>query len=490
HDYLMGAVQTTRGCPFDCEFCDVIHLFGRQPRHKAIDSVLAEVAALEKLGMRMVFFCDDNFIGRPKYAKDLLKALIPLNNSFDRPIGFTTQLTINVADDEEMLELLADANFHWVLIGLESPREACLREANKPQNVRMNLIEAVRRVHSYGVLVKGNMIVGFDHDDQDIFREIYDFLLECGIVNTGLSLLKAYPGTPLLARMQRDGRLIEVGDDIYSDVTRSVTNIIPKQMSRVELFEGYKWLFEKLRSWDYFEACANTMIDSVQRAPNVPRKGTPDPEKVQVVRKALDDAEPDVKRTVKGVLQKVWRKAPFLMERMVSTTFRFGGVALASRRALEALQERIDVEASDSFKPEIIHTSPPIPAGFKEALQWKAFPTSYELLTKGLKDTADLPEGLIRVWKSFLIRWHASFESFEDFHFEHLRELCDRTIEEANTGQFERSHVLADTDGLSGVQLRRLANEVLVSVEQDLRGVEVNVDLVPVTIHTQGPNGH
>lgn len=482
-DYLMGAVQTTRGCPFDCEFCDVIHLFGRQPRHKSIDNVLAEVSTLNDQGMRMVFFCDDNFIGRPKYAKELLKALIPLNNSFDRPMGYTTQLTINVADDDEMLELLADANFHWVLIGIESPREACLREANKPQNVRINLVEAVKKVQSYGVLVKGNMIVGFDHDDKDIFQEIYDFLLECGIVNTGLSLLKAYPGTPLLARMQRDGRLVELGDDIYSDVTRSITNIVPKQMTRVELFEGYKWLFEKMRSWEYFGACAKTMLKTVKRKPKVPRKAPPDPEKVKAVRKAIDGLEPDVKKIVKKVLRQTWFRAPYMMERVVTTTFRFGGVAIASQRALDALQERIDIESAEGFEMEIIRTAPPIPVGFKETMQGEAFDLTYRLLGEGLDDRADLPAGLIRVWKAFLIRWGTTFEAFEDFHFEHLRELCERTAEEGNEGQFAASRVRAETDGLSGVLLRRLAGEVLVSVEQDLRGLNVEPELVTVPLN-------
>ena len=481
-NYLMGAVQTTRGCPFDCDFCDVIHLFGRQPRHKAVATVLAEVAALERLGVGKVFFCDDNFIGRPKYAKELLRELIPLNNSFERPMGFSTQLTVNIADDDELLELVADANFDWVLVGIESPREASLREANKPQNYKTDLVADIRKIQSYGIPVKGNMIVGFDHDDVLIFDETYDFVQKAGLLYVTVSMLKGFPGTPLLTRLQREGRIIETRDDIYSDTARPITNIIPKQMTRLQLFEGYAALLQRLASWDRFVACAKEFVGNVKRPPNVPRKTPPDWEKLEGLRGAVAQLDEETRTAVMEVVQAVFQKAPFMMEKMIGFLFRQGANREMLPRLLEALHERIAVESAPQYRPEIVRNLPSIPTGFKEAVQWEAFPKTYHLLREGLREKRLVTEGLIRVWKDFLIRWAPVFEGFEDFHHEHLRELCERAIEQGNAGQFTNAIVNAETDGLTGVQLRRLAGEVLVSVEQDLRGISGTSEIIPLSI--------
>ena len=465
-DYFWGAIQTTRGCPFDCEFCDVIHLFGRQPRHKPIETVLQEIRDLQALGMRMIFFCDDNFIGRPKYAKELLRQVIDLNRSFERPISFTTQLTVNVAEDLELLELLADANFHWVLIGIESPREASLREANKPQNYRVDLAAAIRTIQSYGILVKGNMIVGFDHDDTKIFDETYDFLNACNVLNATVSILKAYPGTPLLARLQREGRIVETEDDV--DHTRAITNIIPKQMTRVQLFEGYKHLVERINSWDRIGQCAKGLLHGMRRAPNVPRV-PPDPARSGLIQRGLQTLDDHARIVVLDTVQAIQKSAPVMLERMVSTLVRFAGSKESHSVLNESLQQRIEEESSPGFRLKVAGHTPPIPAGFKSIIQWQAFPKTYEWLMREL-DPAMVPEGLLRVWKAFVIRWGPTLTQLENYHLEHLRELCSRTIEEGNTGQFDVACVKADVQNLSNVQVRRLAGEVLVSVEQDLRG--------------------
>lgn len=474
-DYLLGPVQTTRGCPFDCEFCDVIHLFGRQPRHKSIATILSEVEALQRLGMRMIFFCDDNFIGRPRYAKELLRELIPLNASFPRPIGFTTQLTLNVATDEELLELLADANFHWVLIGIESPREASLREANKPQNYKADLVHAIRRIQSYGILVKGAMIVGFDHDDQAIFDEVYDFLRSSCVLINGLSMLHAYPGTPLLARLQKAGRVVELEDETHWEHTRPITNIIPKQMTRLELFQGYRDLIQRIRSWEYFGACAKDLLQNIKRPPNVPRPAAPDSARSEVFQRALQMLDEKDRAIVLDVLQATLAHAPFMLERIVAALFRFGGTVAGLPRVIQSLDERIELESRPDYKLRIDRSTPRVPVGFKQAIQWEAFPETYQRLRDGLQDERRVIEGLIRVWKGFLIRWAPTFETLEDYHREHLRELCDRTVEEGNRGDFDGAGAEAVVHGSAGSDLRRLAGEVLVSVEQDLRGVSGTV---------------
>lgn len=475
-DYLLGAVQTTRGCPFDCSFCDVIHLFGRQPRHKAIETVVAEVAELQRRGMRMIFFCDDNFIGRPQYAKDLLRELIALNKTFERPIGFTTQATINIADDDEMMRLLADANFHWVLIGIESPREACLREANKPQNYRTNLVEATRKIQSYGVLVKGAMIVGFDHDDVEIFDEVYSFLRKCQILNCGVSMLHAYPGTPLLSRLQREGRVVALSDGELWRHTRPTTNIIPSQMTRVQLFEGYKRLLERIRDWEYFGACAKELVDGIERKPEVPQGGPPDPTRIELVRRAIESLDEEPRRIVKEVLQYTFLTAPYMMEKIVSAVFRFGGSVLGLPSLSTEMQEQIDREAAPGYAPTVVNTIPSIPEGFRKPYQWEVFPKTYEWLQEGLADERFLAAALIEVWKDFLVRWGETFKAFEDYHEVYLRELCDRAIELGNEGALGGAVVNGGVGLRGGVELRRLAGEILVSVEQDMRGVGESED--------------
>src|SRR5262245_21752754 len=173
--YELGAVQTTRGCPFDCEFCDVIYLFGRKPRHKPVEHVIQEIVTLQKLGALRIFLCDDDFVGDPKYAKELLRALVPVNNAFAVPLGFTTQATIDAANDDELLELMADCNFYQLHIGIETPRAESLRDAHKLQNLRTNRVDGCKKIQSYGIAVRALMIVGFDSDDKDIFAEQRQF---------------------------------------------------------------------------------------------------------------------------------------------------------------------------------------------------------------------------------------------------------------------------------------------------------------------------
>ncbi len=469
-DYLMGPVQTTRGCPFDCEFCDVIHLFGRNPRHKSIDTLLQEVTNLNKLGVRKIFFCDDNFIGEPRYAREFLKALIPVNNSFDRPIGFVTQLTLNLARDDELLELMADANFGPVQVGVESPRQESLREANKPQNYKHNVADDVRKIQSYGIPIKANMIVGFDHDDRDIFRETFDFLQDVYTPNASLSILKAFPGTPLLARMLKDGRVINNVEDHDTGHAMAGTNLIPKQMSRIELFEGFRWLHENHRNWDNFAARVKGMLKGIKRVPKVPQKGAPDPAKAALFRRFIMAMEDNARRAVLDIMDTVEKQAPYMREKIASMIIHQAGLYRALPYLIKGLENRIEIESQPGFVPEIIRTLPTIPNAFRPAHR-KLFPGTFQNIYNGLEDKSLATECLIRVWKDFLIRWAVTFEQVEDFHLEHLRELCDRYLDQANSGQIQNTHVAADVLELDDVAIRRLGEEILVSVEQDLRGV-------------------
>ena len=236
-------VQTTRGCPFSCEFCDIIVMQGRRVRTKPVEQVLAEVQATRVTGSNSIFFSDDNFIGNLRYARTLLAALERQRNTTGhRPFLFT-QASLNLADHPELLAGMVRAGFTRVFIGVESPRQSCLRETGKRQNTHGDLIERIHRIQRAGLLVWAGMIVGFDHDDAAIFREQADFLDEAGVAVAMVGMLNAPPRTPLYARLKKAGRLSPHAD--WAD-NCAFTNIIPAQMTRPQLYEGYAELISEI----------------------------------------------------------------------------------------------------------------------------------------------------------------------------------------------------------------------------------------------------
>jgi len=244
-DYRTMTIQFARGCPFNCEFCDIIVMYGRKPRTKTVAQVMAEVGEIHRLGIRNIFVVDDNFIGNKREAKDLLHALVDWQTTNDYPIEFMTEVTLNIAQDEELLRLMAQANFSTIFIGIESPRAASLQETHKTQNLRENILDSVHRIQRAGIEVMAGMIVGFDNDDPTIFEEQFRFIQDARIPISMTGMLNAVPKTPLHQRLKEAGRLIaeSVGDQFV------FTNIIPEGMSRVQLYEGYKNLLERLYSY-------------------------------------------------------------------------------------------------------------------------------------------------------------------------------------------------------------------------------------------------
>jgi radical SAM superfamily enzyme YgiQ (UPF0313 family) len=242
--YANATLQYSRGCPFTCEFCDIIVMFGRKPRMKSPDQIGRELDALERLGMRSVFFVDDNMIGNKKKAKDLLRFLAKYQEKHRRVFSFGTEVSLNIAQDEELLDLFRAANFNWVFIGIESPDPASLKETGKQQNLREDIMVSVRRIYSRGIDVLGGFIIGFDNDTPKTFEDQYRFITDAGIQTAMIGLLTAPPRTPLHARMQREGRLREIGDEL--DNTRLRTNIVPKNMSDDEMSGLYAGIYRRL----------------------------------------------------------------------------------------------------------------------------------------------------------------------------------------------------------------------------------------------------
>ena len=243
HDrYRSMAIQFTRGCPYTCEFCDIIVMYGRKPRAKSVPQVMAEIEALFQLGTRNIFIVDDNFIGNKKVAKALLGAIVAWQRAHDYPVELMTEASLNVAQDDELLALMRAANFTTIFIGIESPRAASLQETTKQQNLREDLVASVHRIQRAGIEVMAGMIVGFDHDDASIFEEQFKFIQEARIPVSMTGMLNAVPKTPLYARLKEAGRLAaeSVGDQFV------LTNIVPKGMTREELYAGYRRLLQRL----------------------------------------------------------------------------------------------------------------------------------------------------------------------------------------------------------------------------------------------------
>jgi radical SAM superfamily enzyme YgiQ (UPF0313 family) len=302
-EYLMGAIQTTRGCPFTCEFCTVWKVSGRKMRLKPVERVVEEITALERLGVSDIFVCSDNFIGNPRYAKELLTAMIPLNKSFAKPIRFMAEITMNVSHMEEMLRMLAEANFTTILIGIESPSLESLKEIRKVQNLRGDMATNCKKVMAHGIIITGSMIVGFDHDTPDIFDEHFEFLQQACIPHPQVHILKAIDGTELLERFRNEGRILDYGTELFQpDLHPQLkTNIIPKRMTRAELLSGYLSLKEKLFDWDNFAARMKGFIlnlDAQLDGPQTVEILEGPPPHWTALETALDDKE---QKTVSGI---------------------------------------------------------------------------------------------------------------------------------------------------------------------------------------------
>jgi len=268
--YVHATLQTTRGCPFGCEFCDIVVLFGRKVRFKKVEQVIAEMDAVVREGAESLFFTDDNFIGNKAYAKALLTAIIEFNNTLTTPLSYMTQVSINLAKDEELMELMYKANFRSVFIGIETPRKASLQEVNKGQNVRTDLLEDVRKIQSYNITVSAGMIVGFDHDDDKIFQEQLDFIMEANIPWAMTGILQAVPETPLYKRLQQENRLDVSAEYFEVDNTALDVNIVPKNMTKHQLVEGYRWLVKQLYSYDNYAKRVIGALRQFERKSSIP----------------------------------------------------------------------------------------------------------------------------------------------------------------------------------------------------------------------------
>jgi radical SAM superfamily enzyme YgiQ (UPF0313 family) len=255
--YSSVSIQFSRGCPFNCDFCNVTTLLGHRPRTKTAGQIINELESLYALGWRQgVFFVDDNFIGNKKHIKtEVLPALIEWRKGH-KGMPFSTEASINLADDPELVRLMAQAGFDTVFVGIESPNEDSLSECSKNQNKGRDLLESVRSLQRAGLQVQGGFIIGFDNDSPMIFQQQIDFIQNSGIVTAMVGLLQAPLGTRLYERLQKEDRLVP---GFSGDNVDGTTNIVPR-MGLGLLQDGYRQVLSQIYAPRFYYKRVQTFL--------------------------------------------------------------------------------------------------------------------------------------------------------------------------------------------------------------------------------------
>lgn len=303
--YMIGVVQTSRGCPFECEFCDVIVYLGRKQRHKTPEQVVQEIENMYEYGYRHIFLADDNLTANRKRCAEIMKAITEWNAGKEENTRFSTQMSIDIArdQDEPLLTLCAEAGLNFAFVGIESPDPEAHRDIKKRQNLRQDLVRDIHHVQSHGILVAAGIICGFDTDTRDSFRRSYEFLQEAGTGITQLTILNAPEGTALERRLLLENRIRpwKVDDLFFS------TNITPKRMAYEDLLAGYKWLMNKVFSPKAFV----DRMEVFSRCAPPPKKVAPHRYATSMLQKIIPEYKrlgPDFRRIPEDTIRMFYNK--------------------------------------------------------------------------------------------------------------------------------------------------------------------------------------
>jgi radical SAM superfamily enzyme YgiQ (UPF0313 family) len=259
-DYLYFSVQTSRGCPNNCDFCDAVRLVGRRYRTKTIRQIMTEIKNAYRAGAETIFFSEDNFFVSKSFTMALLSEIIEWNSSLKIPVSFAAQATVVIGNDEEILKMLADARFSVIFLGVESIKKECLKEVNKGHLLRYDPYRSVTQLSRYGILPFLGFIVGFDHDNADTFTDLEEFLTRTGSPLASISILNSPENTTLYNRMKSRGRI----DETFKGLWHLSTNIIPVSMSIDELIVQHRRLFRSLYQPENFERRALDWLSNIE----------------------------------------------------------------------------------------------------------------------------------------------------------------------------------------------------------------------------------
>ena len=355
--YLYICVQYSRGCPFTCEFCDIIELYGRKPRTKTNEQMLAELNRLYALGYRgHVDFVDDNLIGNKKALKGFLPELTAWQKAHGYPFEFSTEASMNLADDDELLGMLKQANFFAVFIGIESPDPETLRQTSKKQNTRRNMAANIHKIYSYGLFVTAGFIVGFDNENGSIADAMADFIEECAIPVSMVGLLYALPNTQLTRRLAKEGRLYQ-GHDVMDpersgDQCSLGINFEPKRPLH-DVLSDYKRVLERV-----FEPAAYAnRLDRLTAL--LDRSGRPEPHgddrrrrmaSLQTVHRILD-AMPGGRSRFWDSFVNCARTNPAALPAIVSLMAIYAHLGPFSRQVIAEIDRRIAADAACKSPP-------------------------------------------------------------------------------------------------------------------------------------------
>jgi hypothetical protein len=374
---------------------------------------------------------------------------------------------MNLSKDDELLELMADANFNLVFIGIETPNKESLKEAQKRQNVRADLAGDVRKILSYGIAIRAGIIVGFDHDGPDIFDVQFDFIQSACLPSLAINMLKAPLGTRLWSRLRQEGRVVSVAQFQGRGHPRTYTNILPKGLTRRELLVGYRDLLERVHRWDAFQRRLTGLVSAVRRRPRV---AEPELSYEEALRQCLAEPVTDEGRAaIESILAHTRETAPFMMRRvkiLIVQHLKYLGTLAALRPQCD---RQIEIESRNDLALVLDNRAIPVRPAFRDAFP-SIFPDVYRRVYLNLADKGKVPEALTEVFVDFLVRWGDSFEGLEEHHRDFLREIADRTCANAN-GEPPESFVPVPDDHdapVPDVRRIRLADDVLKAVEQAL----------------------
>ena len=431
--YCLGTVQTNRGCPHDCAFCDSIYIYGRRCRTRPLEHVLTEVRMLAEMGAGAVLIADDNFTADRCYVKQLLRELVTLNNSLDVPMSFVTQADVTISCDEELLELMADSNFVEILVGIESPRPAALRCLNKKHNLGFDVAEAVRKIQSYGIPVLATLIAGTDVDDISVFESARAFLKEANVADHVLFPLMAPSGTRLWYQLKRERRIVRLRGKAV-DRLGIVTNIVPKQMSRVQFLDALADYWDDAYDPDAYAERAIAFLRSVRRRPKVKRPKFRSfwrrrKMMLHMVSFYLFRAPRRVRKALFRILRVAWREAPFMLHRIMLVQMSYMMGRTRSFLTAELARQHARHEQEHPEEVEFLDTDLPVPDRVREQAD--------EIIGHVYVYVRGQASGCEAVYKSclaalveFICTPGDLFEELDDEHRANLTACCERALSE------------------------------------------------------------